>query len=280
MAPMTLPIDPERVADLIAATAAAVIMPRYRVLEAQDIRRKTRLDDFVTVADTECQAALAGCFRTLLPEAAMIGEEDGLTVDAVFERIRGAEWCWVIDPLDGTYNFVHGLGGFTTMAALLRRGAPAAGWIHDPLTQQTAIAVARQGAKRAGRPLAVAAAQPIKRMTGALYVGARRAPALHARLKQVRNHLGPQSFRRAAGAEYLALASGQIHYAVFTRLLPWDHAAGSLIFQEAGGTMALFDGAPYRADEDRGIPVLLAPSRQSWTELRDFFVAETTHIAR
>lgn len=276
---MTLPIEPERVAEAIATAAAAAIVPRYRALAAHDIRSKARPDDLVTVADTECQAALTRAFQQLLPHSSVVGEEDGLAIEIVFERIRAADWCWVIDPLDGTYNFVHGLGGFTTMAALLQRGATVAGWIHDPIARETAMAVAGQGACRAGRALVVAEAMPLKRMTGALYVGARRAPALHLRLKQVRRYLGPQSFLRAAGAEYLGLASGRIHYAIFTRLLPWDHAAGSLIFQEAGGTMALLDGSPYRADEDRGIPVLLAPSRESWIELRDFFTAETRRTA-
>jgi fructose-1,6-bisphosphatase/inositol monophosphatase family enzyme len=264
-----LPVGAEAVAAVLDAAARTIVMPRFRALGKNEIRQKTRPDDLVTVADLESQAFLAEELGRLLPEAAIVGEEDA--EQDVFGRIRAGGWCWVIDPLDGTHNFVHGRRGFTIMAALLRDGVVQAGWIHDPLAGKTAMAVRGEGASRAGRRLRVATADTVSAMAGALYVGARRAPALRARINEVRASLGRQIFQRGAGAEYLALVTGRIHYAIFTRLLPWDHAAGSLLFSEAGGNIAYLDGEPYRPDEDRSVPLLLAPSRESWHELRDFF---------
>jgi fructose-1,6-bisphosphatase/inositol monophosphatase family enzyme len=75
-----------------------------------------------------------------------------------------------------------------------------------------------------------------------------------------------RSYLRCAGAEYLALLRGASHYALFTRLMPWDHAAGCLIHAEAGGWSACLDGSPYRPRPIEG-SLLLAPDRATWDML-------------
>ena len=270
-----LPVDPAAVRDIVVAAAAAAVLPRFKALAAADIREKTGPNDLVTEADLHCQAILAERLGALFPQAAIVGEEGGGGEAEACSAIAAAEWCWVIDPLDGTHNFVHGRDGFAVMVALVHRGETAGGWIHDPIGGETQFAACGEGAWSGDRRLGVAAAAPLGAMTGVLYVGARRAPALHERVKQVREQLGPQSFRRSAGAEYLGLAAGRIHYAIFTRFLPWDHAPGSLIFREAGGHIAYWDGEPYRPDAARSVPMLLAPDEATWRELRGFFSPAT-----
>lgn len=269
MAP--LPVDPATVQTIIAAAAATAIVPRYKALAQSEIRQKTGPNDLVTAADIECQAILTERLGALLPEAAIVGEEGGGLEAEACAAIAAADWCWVIDPLDGTHNFVHGRPGFSTMVALVRRGVALGAWIHDPISGETQHAAAGQGAWSGTARLAVARPADLRQMTGVLYVASRRAPALHHRLRQMHDELGPVSFQRAAGAEYLGLAAGRIHYAIFTRLLPWDHAPGSLIFREAGGYMAWWDGEPYRPDTPRGEPMLLAPDAATWRDLRCLF---------
>ncbi len=266
-----LPVDPDAVRETVIAAAAAAVMPRFKALAAGDIRTKSGPHDLVTEADLHCQAILAEELGALLPAAAIVGEEGGGSASEACAAIAAAEWCWVIDPLDGTHNFAHGRTGFAVMAALVHRGETVGGWIYEPLSGETQMAVRGEGAWSAGTRLAVAASAPLEEMTAALYVGARRTPALHARLKQLRGALGPESFHRSAGSEYLGLAAGRIHYAIFTLLLPWDHAPGTLIFAEAGGHLAYWDGAPYRPSAARTVPLLLAPSEASWRELRAVF---------
>lgn len=249
------------------------MLPRFKTLAKGDIRQKSGPNDLVTEADLHCQAIVSEKLRALFPAAAIVGEEGGGTEAEACAAIAAAEWCWVIDPLDGTHNFAHSRTGFAVMVALVHRGETLGGWIHDPLDGQTYIAVRGQGAWNNDRGLAVAQPGPLKQMTGVLYVGARRAPALHARLKILGPELGPQSFQRSAGAEYLGLAAGHIHYAVFTRLLPWDHAPGTLLVREAGGHVAYWDGEPYRPDAARAVPLLIAPDAAAWRELRTMFDA-------
>jgi fructose-1,6-bisphosphatase/inositol monophosphatase family enzyme len=268
-----LPVDPLAVEDIVVATAAAAILPRYRSLAQSDIHQKSGPNDLVTAADIDCQAALIERLGGLLPAAAFVGEEGGGSDAEACAAIAAADWCWVIDPLDGTHNFVHGRGAFAVMVALVHRGITVGAWIHEPVSGETQRAALGQGAWAGGSRLSVAEPASIPGMTGVLYIGPRRAPALYERVKQVRDSLGPLSFQRAAGAEYLGLAAGRIHYAIFTRLLPWDHAPGALIFREAGGYMAWWDGVPYRADTARSLPMLLAPDEATWRELRAFFGA-------
>jgi fructose-1,6-bisphosphatase/inositol monophosphatase family enzyme len=268
-----LPVDPEAVRAIVIAAAAAAVIPRFKTLAAGDIRTKSGPNDLVTEADIHCQAILTEKLGALLPEAAIVGEEGGGTGAEACAAIAAAEWCWVIDPLDGTHNFAHSRTGFAVMVALVHRGETVAGWIHEPVRGVTQVAVRGAGAWTERGRLGVARAGALKQMTGVLYVGARRAPALHQRLKSMQGELGPMSFQRSAGAEYLGLASGAIHYAIFTLLLPWDHAPGVLIFREAGGHAAYWDDEPYRPSAARPVPLLMAPSAESWRELRAIFGA-------
>jgi fructose-1,6-bisphosphatase/inositol monophosphatase family enzyme len=272
MARGSLPVDAAAVRDIVVTAAAEAVMPRFNALAAGDIRQKSGPNDLVTEADIQCQRILTERLGALLPEAGVVGEEGAGTGAEACAAISAAEWCWVIDPLDGTHNFAHGKRDFAVMVALAHRGETVGGWLHQPITGETQMAVRGEGASSGTGRLRVAPPAPVKEMVAALYIGAKRAPALHARAKQLRaGALGPEAFHRSAGAEYLGLAAGRIHYAIFTLHLPWDHAPGALIFAEAGGYLAYWDGRPYRPSAALGIPLLLAPDEATWHQLRTMF---------
>jgi fructose-1,6-bisphosphatase/inositol monophosphatase family enzyme len=268
---MRSPVDLDRVAAVMTEAAERTILPRFRALAADEVRAKSRQDDLVTVADLDCQKFLADRFGPMLSGAGFVGEESGDSEAAARARIRASEWCWILDPIDGTYNFVQGKPGFSIMAALTHRGETMAAWIHEPLSGRTVCAARGRGARCGDAALRVAESAAIGAMRGAFYIGVRRAPDLHARIAALSGRLGPRSFQRGAGAEYLDLAGGNLHYAIFTRLLPWDHAAGALIATEAGGHAALLDGSPYRPGDEFSHPLLLAPNERSWRELQALF---------
>jgi fructose-1,6-bisphosphatase/inositol monophosphatase family enzyme len=270
-----LPVDPAAVRAIVVAAAREAVLPRFNALAAADIRQKSGPNDLVTEADIDCQRILTERLGELLPGAAIVGEEGAGTGDEACADIAAAEWCWIIDPLDGTHNFAHGRRDFAVMVALAHRGETLGGWIHQPLTGETHMAVLGEGASSEAGRLRVAEPAPLREMVAALYIGAKRAPAVHARANQLRaGALGPEAFHRSAGSEYLGLAAGRIHYAIFTLHLPWDHAPGALIFAEAGGYLAHWDGRPYRPSAAPGIPLLLAPDETTWRTLRDVFDSE------
>jgi len=267
--PLSLPA-PAAVAQMMAAVAEAVILPRFRQLKSADIREKTGPTDLVTIADEEAEALLTERLSALLPGSAVVGEEAAAADPAVLDRLAGPGPVWVIDPVDGTMNFAAGRPAFAIIVALTAGGETRMGWIHDPLNRRTAWAAEGQGAwmTEAGesRRLRVAGAVPLAAMTGAMstrYCD----PETARRLEERQAGLGPVVCLASAAHEYIRLVEGRSHYSLYHRLMPWDHAAGVLIHTEAGGHTALVDGAPYRPTVLGG-RLMAAPDRESWEALR------------
>ena len=256
--------DPEKVAALLRRAANEIILPRFRNLQKDEIREKAP-GDFVTIADTEAEQMLGPSLRALAPGSVVVGEE-AVAVDADVLDHLSAEGVWLIDPVDGTYNFAHGNPNFAVMAAYVDRGRVRGGWIHEPVENETVWAMTDEGAWHGTERLRLAAPPPPEQMIGS--VSGRTPNGSRARdLLQSRRAFGPLVNIRCAGRTYTGLARGQIHYAYFSRSRPWDHAAGWLIYDEAGGRGAFLDGADYtprRADH----PLLMAPDDAHWNEFR------------
>ncbi len=261
-------IDIERVASILREAAQSEILPRFNRLEKREIFEKTGPNDLVTAADLAAEALLSERLRALVPGSMVVGEEGVAKDPDILDHLSGEDTVWIIDPVDGTLNFTKGHREFTVIVALVRGGMVRAGWIHHVLDDAYVSAEEGGGAwDNNGNRLQVAPAAPLGEMTAALYVSARRTPELYERIKALRPRLGPRSHMSCAGSEYLALARGSTHYAIFTRLLPWDHAAGHLIHAEAGGYAAMLDERPYRPEPIEGI-LLIAPDEGTWHELR------------
>lgn len=266
-----MPLDPDAVTELLAEAGQTIVLPRFRNLRDDQIETKTGPNDLVTAADLECEAFLTERLIAMRPGSVVVGEEAAAHDPGLLDHLATDDRdIWIIDPIDGTYNFAHGDERFAILLALVRESEIRAGWIHFPTTGATYCAEHGAGAFRDGDRLHVAAPKPVERMTAVLYVGKNRAPALYDRIQAVKQQLGSRRFARCVATEYAGLADGEIHYAIFTRQLPWDHAAGYLIHAEAGGAQAFFDGEPYRLHE-RDLPLLLAPDAESWDALHAFF---------
>ena len=261
-------LDPEAVARLIRETARRVILPRFGALKREDTREKAP-GDLVTIADLEAEQLLSARLRAMIPGSAVLGEE-GVATDA--SRLTLTASCdnlWIIDPLDGTANFVRGERNFAVIVAYKERGRMHAGWILDPVGDRLVWARANEGAWSDGRRLRVAPA-PIEAV-GAAYgramTGLRAATAIEQAGMRARN-------RGSSGIEYLELALGMSHFSLHSRAMPWDHAAGMLITREAGGHAAFVDGTPYDPRiHDR--PLLAAADAACWARVRDAVAAPT-----
>ena len=115
----------------------------------------------------------------------------------------------------------------------------------------------------------LAAKQPgdLATLTGTLHASNFAPPEIAAKVRQRRERLNTTKSLRCAGAEYVRLAEGNLDYTLFTRLMPWDHVPGVLLCEEAGATVACFDGTPYRADRYREVGVMVAPDMVTWQAL-------------
>lgn len=259
--------DLDRVCAVIRDVAESEILPYFRQLAKEHVREKTGPTDLVTIADEAAERALTPRLMDLMPGSTVVGEEAVSADPSVLKRVFDDEPVWIIDPVDGTINFAAGDPTFAVIVAYVQGGETLAGWIHDPCTGRTAVAARGQGAWMDGRCLRVAAPVPVEAMVGAL--STRFIPeATLGRLTQRRSAVKEVVCLACAAHEYLRLLEGASHFSLYHRLMPWDHAAGVLLHEEAGGYAALTNGQPYGPTQFEG-SLLLAPDIESWTRLRD-----------
>jgi fructose-1,6-bisphosphatase/inositol monophosphatase family enzyme len=255
-----------RVEAIMRQAAETAIVPHYRRLSESEIIAKAS-DDVVTVADHESEAILTSLLADLLPEASVVGEEAAFADPSIFERLRSG-LAWIVDPLDGTNNFAQGKPPFGVLVALANGGETIGGWILDALTGRFCHATASGGAFIDGDRITA-------RQSGeAPPVGALSTVYMDAQERaQVLEHIAPHyrmvDIPRCAAEQYPRLVLGENDVSIFNRTLPWDHAAGALFLNEAGGRAARMDGTPYRVDEWDRRGMIGAASPRLWDELAE-----------
>jgi fructose-1,6-bisphosphatase/inositol monophosphatase family enzyme len=267
--------DVSALTEILARAAATEIMPRFRRLGAGDIRAKDGPLDLVTEADLAAERQITAALRARFPGCVVVGEEAATADPGLLAGLRGADLAFVVDPVDGTSNFAWGLPLFATMAAAISNGEVVAAVIHDPVGQDSAIALRGEGAWTQtcdGRrqDMRVATPVPVEEMAGGASWRYLPKP-LGQRVATNLSRVAASFSYRCAGHEYRLIAGGQCHYLLFGRLLPWDHAPGWLLHREAGGYSARFDGTAYDPTEIDG-GLICTPDRESWEKLRTAFL--------
>lgn len=275
--PVTAPFSKAQRAMLVNLISRAVrseIMPRFRNLDDSQIQTKAGPSDLVTQADLAAEAMIQRGLQTAFPSAVIIGEEAAETDPEFRQKLNEAELGLIIDPVDGTWNFANGLPVFGTILAATRFGRPVFGLIYDPIGQdfiwtdiETASTWVPRG-KRA-RPLTSSAQTALSKLKG--YVDLvfmpedEKAKASHAALA-----LGEVTTLRCSAHHYRLLAQGSVDFVMANKLNPWDHAAGVLLCQKAGGHAAMLDGTPYTTGIESGY-LLCAGNKDMWDALAAHF---------
>lgn len=253
-------VDSQKIEALIREVAGEEILPRFARLGTGDVVEKAP-GDLVTVADLGSERRFAAALPDMLSGSVVLGEEAVAKDASLLSMLDGDDPVWVVDPLDGTGNFSAGLPIFAVIVALVVKGSVKAGWIHDPLNGRMAVAMEGEGAWIDGRRVRTTRPADPRQLNGAVYGRPFRfSEAYRGLWAGGRGRLGQVFNPRCVGQEYLARLQGGMHFGVYTRLNPWDHAAGCLLHAEAGGHVLRFDGTPYRpAARDPGIVVASDP---------------------
>jgi fructose-1,6-bisphosphatase/inositol monophosphatase family enzyme len=254
------------VADVMREVSDTIIEPRFRNLADRDVEEKS-VGELVTIADREAEAALCERLSQILSDTPVVGEE-GCAADPSRLRWLGAERAWLVDPLDGTANFVAGSADWAVMVALLSSGQPICSWVWQPVAKRMYVAERGAGACCNGSALRV---QPrpctIGELRGAALTGFM-APALIATIDRNRDKFASiNPGKRCAGVEYPAVIHGDQDFALFWRTLPWDHIPGALLLEEAGGVARRPDGTAYLPNTD-GVGLLVASDDATWALAR------------
>jgi len=221
----------------LAKIAAEVHLRHFDKLDPADIDLKRRRD-LLTVADSEAERELIREIKSSYPGHDILAEESGA-------QVSGAEWCWIIDPVDGTTNFARGFPMFSASIGLVRRGVPVLGLVEAAYLRETFIAERGAGAFLNGRRLAVSKTPDIH--TSLLATG-----FSYVRNEVTRNNvdnfgklvLKCHDIRRggSASVDLAYVAAGRFDGYWEGYLKPWDVAAGALLVQEAGGAITDFAG--------------------------------------
>jgi fructose-1,6-bisphosphatase/inositol monophosphatase family enzyme len=250
------------VSALIRTVARDVVLHHYRQLLSAQISEKTP-GDLVTIADKESERQLSAGLATILPNASIVGEEAVDANPALIDQVNDST-AWIIDPIDGTHNYAHGHPPFGIIIALIEQGETVAGWLYDPLADRMCHAVRGGGAfiddvqvsaRESGEPLPVAAISTV-------FIDEPRRSAINA---AAQGKFRLVDIPRCAAEQYPRLVLGQNDVTLFERTLPWDHAAGVLFVEEAGGKAARLDGSRYLPG-DRRTGMIAAASPRLWDE--------------
>jgi fructose-1,6-bisphosphatase/inositol monophosphatase family enzyme len=260
-----------RLATILRDAAHAEILPRFRHLDEGMVRQKSEAIDLVTEADEQAERAIRAGVAEAFPDALFVGEEAVSADPSLLDRLDTAEFAIIVDPVDGTANFAAGLPLYATMASVVVKGETIAGIIYDPMGGDWVLAERGAGAfmrfpdGRAHR-LQVRPAPALDQMVGHVsitFLPAASKPRILQNLAKVR----VAANYRVAGHDYRTFATGHCHFVAFNKLMPWDHLAGCLIAQEAGGYVARFDGSAYRPEHRDG-GLIIATDRDNWDLLR------------
>lgn len=266
----------DTVAGFMAEVAEREVMPRWRNLGSGDIAEKTGPDDLVTIADKAAEAALTGKLTRFLPGSTVVGEEAVAADATVLQRLRGSGPVWVVDPIDGTQAFASGEPDFTLMVALVEDGRAKAGWIFAPALQLLACGGSGLGVWH-GRSAheATAISRPdvpatVSGMVGLL--GKRNiTEARRAELQAKQAHFRALDGVTFAGLDYMRLARGEAHFALYSKCEPWDHLPGLAIVGALGFVHARHDGTAYEPQSPQG-GLLIAPDEESLDKIRSILL--------
>lgn len=260
-----------RVEELVIEAAETELIGRFGSLAEGEIRRKIHLDDsVVTLADESMERVLGQKLRQLIPSSRVVGEESVSAAPDLMRRLGGENPVWLIDPLDGTANFVRGDDRFGVLLAYVQGGRTLAGWIYLPMRGLMLSTTVGHGVRaRAGGRLAFLPGPPpdppLRGMAALHPVRGARSSGVFAKYLK-RQGLNADITACTAHA-YVQLLLGRIQFCLEAgEAKPWDHTAGVLAVQEAGGHVARLDGSPYRSDQPLG-SLLAASSVDIWNEV-------------
>lgn len=256
-----------------AAREAGRVLLSY--LGKVSVREKGR-SDLVTDADVAAQQAIQRLLTGRFPQYGFLGEES--TTDEQAAARRGNHPIWVVDPLDGTTNFVHRMPGFCVSIALVVENDVQVGVVYDPIQNVTYSAIAGGPALRDGKPINVSGCQNLEQalVCFSLPPGVRRHDPSVQQFLDVLEVC--QSIRRlgSAALNLCYLAEGFLDCYWATSIKCWDVAAGYLIARQAGAVFSQCDGSPL----DLWHPVLLGSATSNLHQRMVSCLSQSAPVSR
>ena len=269
----------DQVTALMVEAGQSIILPLFNNLSPDDIATKSSDSDYVTIADRDAEFWLIPRLKALLSntndKVLVVGEESISDEPALAKKI-GKALSFVIDPIDGTRNFVNGSPHFCSMISLIDHGEPLIAWIYRPIDRDVLVAVADEGVYQMllDDEHQMTEWEPVSRsfertdLTNMIGTGGIKGLS-GARRDEVRSQLRAIRHRRligSAGCEAVLIALGEHDFLMHAKTTAWDHTPVDLMAREIGAvSYSLPRGAAFSPSCDDAI--LIAPDKESWQRL-------------
>ncbi len=228
---------------------------KSRLGDFSNLNIKSSPHDLVTEVDKGSEVMIRNLIQTHFPNHAFLGEEGvqpgAKASDEALQKVKDAEYLWIVDPIDGTTNFVHGFPFFSVSIALAHRGELVVGVVYDPSHNELFVAEKGKGAYVKGKRMSVSAEDKLSDSLLATGFPTNVDTSLRTNMKGLQAiHPDVRNIRVAGSAAlHLAyVAAGRLSGFWEIGLNSWDMAAGVLLVQESGGKVTDTQGKPYTLD--------------------------------
>ena len=259
------------ISDLLVEVNELIILKYYKNLSSKHINTKSSDDDYVSIADKESEIYIVKNLIGFLNINQYIGEETSYSNKDDYKSLEKNALYWVIDPIDGTKNYINGKNEFCSMISLVFNSIPIASFVYYPLKNLLVYAFKGFGAYSHEIKTKKIIQLRIQQNSFANIVGSGGTKGIQEPLRQkVLQNLRKYTnrlFIGSAGIEAIKLASNETQFVFHGRVTPWDHSPLDLIIKESGGCVYMLNDKAEFNIFSRG-PILAASNDQIWENIR------------
>ena len=237
-------VDNDKIKSIMYDVSKKNILPFFRNLKSNQINYKNN-KDIVTSIDIEVENYLNKTLPQLIKKSNFIGEELYFKNPSILDNYNKSEYCWTVDPIDGTSNFVNGKKKFAIMIALTFKKNIIQSWIYKPLTEDLMYATNKKGTYINGHKVFKIKNKKIVNSTGSIsfkYWNKKDQNTIYI----LRNNFKKINSYGSIGCEYFDIVLGKRDFTILSKLSPWDHIPGVLLVRESGGADCHFDKKRYK----------------------------------
>ena len=264
----------EFIMNLLINVNKDIILPYRKNLKSEDISTKTSNDDFVSIADKKTEEIITKHLRGFFNVSDILGEETAF-LDKQYDKYLDKPILWVVDPIDGTKNYINGKEYFCSMISLVSYKLPIATFIYCPLKNIFVYAFKNYGAfivdtiNNTSTRLSIKPSNLLKIIGSG---GTKGIPEIYR--QSILDNLKTSTerlFIGSAGIETIMLAKNEIQFIFHGRVTPWDHSPMDLITKEAGGCVYMAINKSKFNIKSKG-SILAASNFEIWNNIRDIII--------
>ena len=260
--------------NLLIKVNKSIILYYYKNLKCEHINTKSSNDDFVSIADKKSEEIISEHLRGFLDVNDILGEETAF-LNEQYDKYLDKSLLWVIDPIDGTKNYINGKKNFCSMISLVSYMVPIASFIYDPLKNIFVYAFKNFGAYLVEANTNISSKLLINPHKSLNLIGCGGTKGIPEDYRQsILNNLKTNTerlFIGSVGIETIMLAKNEIKFIFHGRVTPWDHSPMDLITKEAGGSVYMATNKEEFNIKSKG-SILAASNAQIWNNIRDLII--------